>query len=507
MTLPPPVPSGNWFWAKGSPLGGLRTWLNQLRLHVLALQVDGGTGTIDATDPVVATLVADDASSTRSVLNPIVDGRATATVGPALALEVAAGTALGAVTHATVQAAATAAAASGRRLYAAGTYTTNQTLTITSDADLSGLTIRYTGTSVAVQVGAGPVLFRKEIKLPHVIDASKPGTGWRAGTTGVRVVNANACHLTVPLVRGFETGLHDYGQAQGCVHNTYMLGHLDNNKRNHVLGADATGWANSNVYIGGKFSHNSAEGTAVPGTRHILLTSAPNAVNGNTWLNPSVESVEAEFMIDVDKGDYNLFLNPRLESVGGGRVRWGAGATNNQIVGGYAPQFANVTRVAGQTRNTLQSNNIFELYGTSNDGILRLQNRQSSSAPSVAMFDPDVFAPASWAWRWSADSLAGKRTAEAHPRIVLDRANGRVQFGTGTAAPAWHLGPLGTAGLALNGGNLYAQPDNTHDLGLADNLRFRDINAGRYVRVGTIILRDNGGTLEKSTNGTTWTVV
>ncbi len=50
--------------------------------------------------------------------------------------------------------------------------------------------------------------------------------------------------------------------------------------------------------------------------------------------------------------------------------------------------------------------------------------------------------------------------------------------------------------------------DNLVDLGAATSSRFRDINAARYVRVGTIILRDNGGVLERATStGGPWTAI
>ena len=48
MSLPP-IPSGQWFWGKGTPAGGLRAWLEQLRTstytkaEVDQLVADSGT--------------------------------------------------------------------------------------------------------------------------------------------------------------------------------------------------------------------------------------------------------------------------------------------------------------------------------------------------------------------------------------------------------------------------------------------------------------------------------
>ncbi|WP_136056823.1 hypothetical protein [Microbacterium sp. K24] len=110
-----------------------------------------------------------------------------------------------------LQAAADDAATNGTMVWAAGTITTNQTLVLTSDANLGGVTINYTGTGVAVQIGSGTsgaLVLRKKIGLPRVFNASKVGAGWTGSTVGVRVINANTCEIDVPHVQGFVTGLN-----------------------------------------------------------------------------------------------------------------------------------------------------------------------------------------------------------------------------------------------------------------------------------------------------------
>lgn len=325
-----------------------------------------------------------------------------------------------------------------------------ETIFITGEADWSDVTILYAGRGIAVQVGDGTtILNHATVRLPHVICASKPNRGWAPGTEGVRVVNTQSCTISVPHVQGFTTGLSIYGQGQGSVHDTYLLGHLDNNKRNLVLDADETGWSNSNLFLGGRYSHNSEEGVGISGARHILLSSATNVPNGNTWVGPSVEGAQAEFMIDVDAGAYNTILNPRLESAGAGRVRWGPAAVANAILGGYQASWANVATADGASRNTIQATDRFDLFGSTADGILRLRNEYSSAAPAMRVYEPGQHDPARYVWSLSADALSGKRSDEARARVELDRVHGYVRAGTAvqTGANVTHARPSsGAAG-------------------------------------------------------------
>ena len=238
-----------------------------------------------------------------------------------------------------VQAAAAEASAQGLRVQAAGTLTTSSTLVLQCDGDLSALTIRYTGGGVAVQVGdLAVVTWRRKLTTPRVTAANKTVTGWAevAGTTGILAVNLNSCpELVIPHVQNFELGLRVVGMGQGNSYNTHLLGHLDNNKVNLELDADATGWSNQNVYIGGRLSHNSLDGLNVPGVRHIRMAQGiPNPINGNTFVAPSVEYGTAEYHIDF-AGVSNVVLNARFEVVGGARVRYQDGTVRCSITEGY----------------------------------------------------------------------------------------------------------------------------------------------------------------------------
>ena len=162
------------------------------------------------------------------------------------------------------------------------------------------------------------------MRLPRVIAGNKviPGWGSVAGTVGAKADNLNSCaQIIVPHIQGFETGLLVYGQGNGCAYNTFQMGQLDNNKINLRIDADATGWSNQNTYIGGRYSHESAEGVAVAGARHVLMIAGlPNPINNNLWLNPSLEGNTAEFIVDA-AGSANSFISARYEATPP-RIRW-----------------------------------------------------------------------------------------------------------------------------------------------------------------------------------------
>jgi len=456
------------------------------------------------TDAIIAGRIEDTDSETSAVLSATTVARVSRSKhAPALGLYFpeAEGAANDGVTDdtAAINAADAAAVAGGGRLHAEGTYKIASTVTVRSAVDMALATLNYTGSGVALQVGDGASLHRKTFRLPSVIEANKPSSGWNAGTVGVQVINCFTCTVyTPPRVFGFETGLNITGQAAGCAYNTFHIGHLDTNKRNLVLDATSTGYCNQNLYLGGRFSHSSSEGTtAVSGARHIYFTPGTHPINNNLFLNPSVEGSVAEYQIDIDGGQYNIFINPRLEGGAGfGTVRFGANADRNTIIGGYQQASAVVTRVTGETYNSLQANNRFEIYGSSADGLLRLRNKSSSSSPSAVIMEAatsvDDIATA-WAWRFSASHIKGKRAADASERVTVDPVNGRIYFGNGTGAPTAYVGNLGSsADISIGAGSLCFGTDNSFDIGRTSTFRPRDLFLARNAVVGGAL--DHDGT-------------
>lgn len=407
-----------------------------------------GEGTVDATDPVVTALLTDNGSGAYAAVEGIVEDVAGDMLPPATAGALdweMATSAFGAVDHATVQAAATAAASSGKRLYAAGEYTTDQTLTLECDADLSGLTINYTGSGVACRVGkTSGRLQVVNVRAPKVTTGKAAGGGWAsvAGTVGIELANLYSSQVLIPYVSGFETGLlcTAYG-SNGTVHNTVTIGHLENNKVNQrVTAGDSDAWCNQNVFLGGRFSHFSDEGSEVSGARHVQIDQTVHMVNTNTWIGASFEGDTPDYHAAIS-GVENLFENCRWEVSGGARVLWHGGAAGNMILRGYEAHLINESFSSAGTGNLIWSRNRGRFNGSgSTSGVLLLENTSSSSYPADVVLgtgatnagaDPAT----AYAVARSAVMTRMKRTTDAEDRLQLDHANGKVLFGDGSSAP------------------------------------------------------------------------
>lgn len=394
-----------------------------------------------------------------------------------------------------IQAAADSAATFGTRLTVAGSITTSTTLTVTSDADLSGLTINYSGTGTALVVGsaATPLRRKRFIKLPMVVNTAKAATGWAAvaGSVGVKVINLYSCNVEVQYVSGFETGLQVTGaSSQGTSYTDFFLGHLDNNKVNVQLTADSTGWVNQNTFYGGRTTHNSGEGSQVAGTRQVLISSTTNLVNGNQFISTSLESPDVvEYHIEC-YGQYNRFTNCRFENTGGDAHRriWSRGtAKGNRIDGGF--NAGQITQVAEGTAYPFEvaSDVQHRRYGgDSTTSVMLLENVVSSSGPIVRTLAAGATLAGSnpataWTMEQTALKYKGKQAADANSRLELDHTTGRFLFGDGTTAPSKYLGDFGVA-IGVNGASLYFTADNTNDIGALSS------NRPRYIRAGTAIV-------------------
>lgn len=347
-------------------------------------------------------------------------------------------------TYAQIQAACNSAATFGTKVVAAGALTTSSTLAITSACDLSGLTITYTGSGTAVTVGGATVTRRTVFRLPNVINGTKPGTGWTAGTVGVQTINLSDCEIYLGNIQDHESGLICYGQSGEHAYNKYFVRGLNNNKINLTLSADSTGYVNGNNFYGGRYSHNSSEGTQVTGVYHIWLTNITTSrPNGNNWFGASLESPNVvQYALNADSGQYNSWLGCRWEdSSGNARVRWGALAIQNEIRGGYAADAITFTWVAGASRNLQTSADRF-VMGGSTTPTMQLENTTSSGSPAFAVYNAGTIAgtytpSTDWSAAIQGTGIRFKNKADANDRVLIDSgavAGGRVQFGAGSSA-------------------------------------------------------------------------
>lgn len=381
------------------------------------------------------------------------------------------------------------------RLY--GTFAIGSTVIVKGNLDASGAVFNYSGTGTAVQVGDTTVRSWKQIRLPRVIYLNKPatGSGWTAGTIGVDVINIQSSLIYVPHIKAFETNLRMYSNGQGNVYNTIELGHLDNGKRNLVLAsATSAGWTNQNVFVGGRFSMSPSEGQPVAGSAQIYLDPTYGA-NNNTFINCSLESGSShEYLLDIQSGSYNQWINCRWEISGGGtaNVRWGATTTYNIIKGGYTSYNIVETKVAGATRNWIESPRGTKLFAggaiAEHEGMI-LENTGSSGNPVLRVMsagDDGSQADPVTAYRWSlsGSSMKAKAAADTSPRLQIDSNTGRLYVGPGSSAATAYI-DAGTGTAVKVNGDIVSNADNTYDVGATGSNRFRYARLGTGVQVGT----------------------
>jgi len=402
---------------------------------------------------------------------------------------------------AAINAAIAAAAALGVRVFANGVFKIASTVTITDNTDLGDATFNYSGTTgTAIVVGSVASSIRnKRIRLPHVMATAKTTTGWTqvAGTIGVDIVNAYSCQIEVPHVSHFETGLRIYGiNGNGTSYCTITIGQLDNNKVNQLLDADSasSGWSTQNLFMGGRFSHDSGEGSNVAGTAHIKLTNlTPAPVDNCTWINPSLESPGVvEWVIDAIGGTYNQWMNPRLEfTAGNPKIRWGAGAIRNLIIGGHNLTGLVETFVSGQAFNSILGNGFSRLTASSTHGGVILDNSDNNANAALTIMQGNWAAlgdvpNTAYGSRLEYNTARFKRFGDAYERARLEGQNGRLYFGQGTAAIAMYLCATGTSGISLNAANLYFATDNANSIGLIGSLRPASVHAATSVSISGI---------------------
>ena len=387
-----------------------------------------------------------------------------------------------------LQAALDAASTLGARAFANGTFRTTRTLCIAGSADLSDATVMYYGSGTAIEVGvSGPYLSRKTVRLPRLVAASKTKNGWGQvdGSVGVLLQNSFSLDLDIPHIQNFENGLIVAGYGRGTCYCNVTLGHLDNNKRNLRLTADTGGWANQNNFYGGRLSHNSNEGTAVPGTRHILIDATTFKVNANCFWGTSLESPNVvEYHLDCAGVD-NYFENCRWENTGtGARVIWRSDSLGNIISYGYGAHVIVETNEARTANllNTRASSRMVGNGGATKHAVLSVENTNSSSLPAVRVMgagaqSADVDQNTEWAMEISAIRLAGKRTSDAFERVSVDNVNGRIYVGDGAAAATRYFGAFGNL-MGFSGASISFDTDNTLDVGTS-------AHRPRYVRAAT----------------------
>ena len=329
-----------------------------------------------------------------------------------------------------------------------GTYRIDNKITIKGDADFSQLNLNvYSNPSVAVEISTGgatnptTALSNKNIILPKtIVNMAKSGTGWAGLGVGVRAVGCYSCNITTQNIRNFAVGflVTSYGLT-GNVYNTYNIGYLENNKVNLSLTpVDGTSWVNENLFVNGRFSHYSNEGTNVTGVRQIYLAKSTNVVNNNVFIKPSLEGNAPEYHIECG-GSYNQFNQARWEAATpkilytGDNINQGA---RNIIDGGYNSQNI-VYTYTGTTGTSNRSSGAGFAFETMNQPY-GISNKASSSNDVFRFYEagtlPETAGASEWSVGLGANFIQGKSKTDDYAKLKFDFANGRIYFDNGTTA-------------------------------------------------------------------------
>lgn len=205
-----------------------------------------------------------------------------------------------------INAAAVTARTERRVLRLTGTYRIDSTVALIGDFNLYGATFICDDDDLtAVRVGIttnGANRTDLYGLLPHIINnAQVVGSGWSGHTSvGVEIANLMTSHIKFGRVAGFAEGVKVTAYGAGCAFNVFTFGWLDNNERNLFVGQDDTSaYVTQNLFMGGRFSHRSAEGTNVSGVRQILIQHPSGGVHcdSNIFLGISLEGDVPEYHV------------------------------------------------------------------------------------------------------------------------------------------------------------------------------------------------------------------
>lgn len=333
-----------------------------------------------------------------------------------------------------------------------GTAKIGATFVLQCAGDLSMMTISCPSTTIspAVRVGvitAGPTQLNGSLKLPKVVNSTKPVTGWASQQIGVELAELYQADIYVSCVYGFAVGLDCGGYTSGFAYNTVKIGMLSENKIPLRVGGKATtGWANQNTFLGGRLFISSGEGSLgseIAGSRYIQLT--PTAAtstgtdwpNGNTFIGQTLEWNAPEYLLEI-AGQYNQFIGCRFEATAPPVLLTGH-ATNtetahNQIIGGYNAAGIVFTNSGVALYNQVISGTTTSVGGS---GVcMNLKNESSGAYPLLQGFPAGATeqhlnagtGATEWTVRLSADDLQGKAIGDATPRVDIDFTTGVASF-------------------------------------------------------------------------------
>lgn len=355
---------------------------------------------------------------------------------------------------AAIQGAANYANSIGGTLYAgSGTYKITATVTITCNCDMSAALFNVNAASVPIGIIVGSTTSEirgRVMSLPRLVNTAKVTTGWTgfSSSVGVDIANLFMSKVTIPSVLKFGIGVDVGGYTTGNAYNNIFIGELFDNKISlRIRKKGASGYSNQNAYYGGQYGMSGAEGTAISGSYGVSLEST---TNNNTFINPSLEAGGNEYQIRFSDSSVNVFVSPRLEITGGGRVHFNStytnGSSGNIIYAAYDVSGGPLVTYSGSPSTT---NKVFGSYfgdylSYSTKGLALINtNGNGPTQPHVTGWDAttsnflskNAQSATDWSYKLYAEGLQGKRStdATANVRIHINFNNGQIKLGDGSA--------------------------------------------------------------------------
>ena len=180
--------------------------------------------------------------------------------------------------------------------------------TITTGADIVGLTIGATGTG---NTNIGSKIYG-DLYLVNTGASTKQGFLLRQVYEGTFEIST----------KGWYYGLELAATAAGCVYNNFYFRRMFNNYAAIYLHPTSTGWVNENNFYNGRFFIESGQGTKGYFVYMPDSGSTYGQPDDNKFYNPSFELPSGITMsaLYLDGGQQNMLFSPRVEINAGATI-------------------------------------------------------------------------------------------------------------------------------------------------------------------------------------------
>jgi hypothetical protein len=302
-------------------------------------------------------------------------------------------------------------------------------------------------TKTLINWGNSGITYSKTVYFPEVHQRTHTtGGGW-GSDIGILIRNSNSGKFYFRQSENFGTGIKIIADAGiGTVFNEFYLGRIINNKKAlHLQPLAGTGWVNENLFVGGNFQGYGSEPDTVIGARSVLIDSAQQMVNKNTFLKPSFEDNAPEYTIEC-YGLLNSFIDARFE-ITNPKIKFGSLSVSNYATGNTFKGGSGLENIKWLHSPSEEGENSYDSpdgpsvrFSSTTMGNMILRNGGSSSYPAITIVNAEdtLATPSAYTNTWrvkiGANLIQGKLLAETYPRWGFDNSNGALYFGDGSSA-------------------------------------------------------------------------